>query len=441
MNRKDDAACQRAAGQRAASEHAAGERAACRRAARSPLVVMLAAVLFLNYVDRGTMSTAAHLMQPDLGLDDSQMGILLSAFFWSYCFTQIPMGWLAERIGGHRVLAGALTVWALATMLLGVAHSFFMLLSLRVLLGVGESAGFPCVAKIMAASVPPEGLGVANGIVAFAYLLGPAVGTYAGGWLMVHFGWRSAFVVFGALSLLWLLPWSTVAKQVHAGHASAAAQDGPSFSMILKTPAMWGTALGVFCSNYGFFFMVLWLPSYLVRERGFSTLEMAALTGSAFAVNAVCALGAGWAIDRYIGKGGSGNFVYKSVMVVAHLGSAVCLLCMAFGAKPAALGGMFVYQVLCGASSPGIYAMSQLLAGPKATGRWVGMQNSLGSLAGAISPYVTGEIIQHTGRFTNALLVAAVVMAVGVVGWTWMLPKLEEMRWEPVAGGSPVGVG
>jgi MFS family permease len=279
--------------------------------------------------------------------------------------------------------------------------------------------------------VPAKGLGLANGIVGFAYLLGPAVGTYAGGWLMVHFGWRSAFLVFGALSLLWLLPWSRVAAQVRAGHESSVAQEGPTFLMILKTRAMWGTALGVFCSNYGFFFMLLWLPSYLVRERGFSTLEMAALTGSAFAVNAVCSLGAGWAVDHYIGKGGSSNFAYKSIMVVAHLGSAICLLCMAFGAKPLALVGMFVYQVLCGVSSPGIYAMPQVLAGPKAAGRWVGIQNSVGSLAGAISPYVTGEIIQHTGRFANALLVAAVVMAVGVVGWTWMLPQLREMSWAP----------
>ena len=400
------------------------------RAARSPLVLLLATVLFLNYVDRGTLSTAVHLMEPDLGFNDSQMGILLSAFFWSYCFTQIPMGWLAERIGGHRVLAGALAVWALATMLLGLAHSFYMLLSLRVLLGVGESAGFPCVSKIMAAAVPPHGLGLANGIVAFAYLLGPAVGTYAGGWLMVHFGWRSAFVVFGALSLLWLVPWSRVAGEVRAGHDSTAAEDGPTFLMVLKTPAMWGTALGVFCSNYGFFFMVLWLPSYLVRERGFSTLEMAALTGSAFAINALCSLGAGWGIDRYIARGGSSNFAYKALMVVGHLGTTVCLLMMAFGAKPVALVGMFVYQVLCGAASPGIYAIPQVLAGPKATGRWVGLQNSIGSLAGAVSPYVTGEIIQHTGRFTNALIVAAVVMAVGVVGWTWMLPQLQELRWD-----------
>ena len=166
------------------------------------------------------------------------------------------------------------------------------------------------------------------------------------------------------------------------------------------------------------------------RERGFSTLEMAELTGSAFAINALCALGAGWAIDRFIARGGSSNLAYKSIMVIGHLGSAICLLCMAFGAKPLALMGMFTYQVLCGVSSPGIYAMSQVLAGPKATGRWVGLQNSLGSAAGAVSPYVTGQIIQSTGRFSNALLVAAVVMAVGVVGWTWMLPKLEELRWD-----------
>jgi MFS family permease len=412
------------------------------RAARSPVVLLLAAVLFVNYVDRGTLSTAAHLVQADLRLNDSQMGILLSAFFWSYTFTQIPMGWLAERIGGHRVLAGALAVWALATMLLGLAHSFLMLLSLRVLLGVGESAGFPCVAKVMADVVPRPGLGLANGIVAFAYLLGPAVGTYAGGWLMVHFGWRSAFLVFGALSLLWLLPWSRVAGEVRASQLKAAADDGPTFWMIVKTPAMWGTALGLFCSNYGFFFMVLWLPSYLVRERGFSTLEMAELTGSAFLVNALCALGTGWAIDRYIAKGGSSNGIYKSIMVAAHLGSALCLLCMAFGEKPLALAGVFVYQALCGASSPGTYAVPQVLAGPQAAGRWVGIQNSVGSLAGAVSPFVTGEIIQATGRFTNALLVAAVVMAVGVVGWTWMLPRLKPLRWIPdgelAAAGSEV---
>ena len=174
---------------------------------------LLAAVLFINYVDRGTMPTAAHLMQGDLHLNYAQMGVLLSAFSWTYATLQIPVGWLAEKYGAHRVLAAGLTIWASATMLIGVAHTFAGLLVLR-LLGVGESVGFPAVSKIIAAVVPAKGLGTANGIVALAYLVGPAVGTYAGGMLMAHFGWRSSFLLFGALSLLWLLPWSRVAGQV-----------------------------------------------------------------------------------------------------------------------------------------------------------------------------------------------------------------------------------
>jgi MFS family permease len=303
------------------------------------------------------------------------------------------------------------------------------------------------VAKLLAEVVPPKGLGTANGIVGFAYLFGPAVGTYAGGRLMAQFGWRSAFLVFGALSLLWLWPWSRTAVPVSAaGRASAAAvgsasasgsagsvrstdEDSPTFWMILKHPALWGTALGLFSSNYTFFFMLSWLPSYLERERGFSTVEMAQLVGAAYLVNAVCALAGGWGIDRFIARGGSVNVGYKGVMVIVHVGSVVCMLCMALGSKPIAIGFMFLYQALCGASSPGVYAVCQILAGPRASGRWVGIQNSLGNLAGIVAPLVTGFVVQSTGHFTNAFLVAAVMSMLGLIGWVWMLPKLEQLKW------------
>ncbi len=399
------------------------------RAARSPIVFLLAAVLFINYVDRGTLPTAAHLMQGDLHLNDAQMGTLLSAFFWTYAFVQIPVGWLAERYGAHRILAAGLTLWATATMLVGVAHTFTSLLVLRLLLGLGESAGFPCVSKLLALVVPVKGLGTANGIVGFAYLFGPAVGTYVGGRLMGEFGWRSAFLVFGALSLLWLWPWSRVAKQVHATRTLTGVDDSPTLWMILKHPALWGTGLGLFSSNYTFYFMLSWLPSYLQRERGFSLVEMAQLASSAYLVNAVFALGTGWATDRYIRAGGSANRGYKSVMAMAHVGSVVCMLCMAMGSRPVALAGMFIYQALCGASSPGVYAICQILAGPRASGRWVGIQNSLGNLAGIVAPWLTGMIVQSTGHFQVAFIVAAAMSMLGVIGWIWMLPPLQELRW------------
>ncbi len=398
-------------------------------------------MLFINYVDRGVLPAAAALMQSDLNLSAAQLGVLLSAFFWTYALVQIPVGWVAERYGAHRVLAAGLILWALATVLVGITSAYITLIALRMLLGLGESAGFPCVSKLLAAVVPVESLGTANGIVGFAYLFGPAVGTFLGGMLMAHYGWRSAFLVFGGLSFLWLWPWSRVA--VHARAAQRTSAGGPTFAVILRQPALWGASLGHFSSNYTFYFMLSWLPFYLIRERGFSTAEMAQLAGSAYLVTAASALGAGWVIDRYVRRGGSTNFAYKSTMAAAHGGAVLCMLGMALGPRPLALACIFVYQALCGASSPGVYAIPQILAGPQATGRWVGIQNSLGNLAGVAAPALTGLIIESTGHFTAAFVLAAFVSLLGLVGWLWMLPQLAQLRWgkPSEAGGVQTGDG
>ena len=400
------------------------------------MVVLLALVLFINYVDRGALPTAAHLIQDDLHLSEKQLGLLFSAFFWTYSLVQIPVGWLAERYGAHWVLAIGLAVWAVATMCVGLAHTFPVLLGLRLLLGVGESAGFPCVSKLLAAVVPVKSLGTANGFVAFGYLFGPAVGTFAGGLLMAAYGWRAAFVVFGALSLLWLIPWSRVALPPRAVRRSDG--DRPTFMEVCQQRSLWGTVLGLFSSNYTFYFMLTWLPFYLVRERGFSTAEMAQLAGIAYVVNALSAIGTGWLVDRLIAGGRSANGVYKTVMVITHAGSVVCMLCMAGGARPVALAAIFGFQVLCGAQSPGVYAIPQILAGPRATGRWVGIQNSLGNFAGVTAPAATGFIIDSTGAFTAAFLLAAAMSLLGVIGWWWMLPRLAELRWDELGGADTV---
>jgi MFS family permease len=295
------------------------------------LVYLLAAALFINYVDRGALPTAAHLMQSELHLSKSQLGILMSAFFWTYATAQIPVGWLAERYGAQRILAAGLTLWALATMLTGVSSVYPVLLLLRLILGLGESAGFPCVSKMLAAAVPRASLGRANGIVSCAYLFGPAVGTYAGGLLMARFGWRASFLVFGFLSLLWLVPWSRLA--VKQGSSPQAQSRGPTLLEIVRQRSLWGTGLGHFSSNYTYYFLLSWLPFYLVRERGFSTADMAQLAGLAYVLSGACALAGGWAIDHFIARGGSANSAYKSVMAASHGGAVICMLCMALAPR------------------------------------------------------------------------------------------------------------
>jgi hypothetical protein len=104
---------------------------------------------------------------------------------------------------------------------------------------------------------------------------------------------------------------------------------------------------------------------------------------------------------------------------------------MALGARPLALAALFGYQVLCGAQSPGVYAIAQILAGPGAAGRWVGIQNSCGSLAGVIAPALTGFILGSgpIPLFATAFLVAAGFSLLGLIGWIAMLPRLGALDW------------
>jgi len=157
-----------------------------------------------------------------------------------------------------------------------------------------------------------------------------------------------------------------------------------------------------------------------------------------YAINALAALLVGFGIDRYIARRGSANFAYKLVLFAAHAGSIVCMVLMAVGSRPVALAAMFAVLILIGASSAGVYTVSQILAGPRAAGRWVGIQNSLGNLSGAIAPWITGLIIDRTGHFTLAFVCAAVAGALGIVGWIGMVPKLRPLDWQTPVKRVPV---
>jgi MFS family permease len=395
-------------------------------AMRWSLVLLLAGAVFINYVDRGAMPTAAHLLQDELSLSARQLGVLFGAFFWSYALLQIPAGYLAERFGALPVLACGLVVWAAATMLVGAAHSFATLLGLRLLLGIGESVSFPCVSKLLAAEVPVASLGRANGVIAFGYLFGPAVGAYLGGSLLVSYGWRAMFWIFGALSLLWLIPWASVKARSRAATVPAGS---PALRSLLRQRSLWGTSLAHFSANYTYYFMLTWLPLYLVKERGLSTEAMAAIAGSAYLVNAFSALLGGWMLDRAVAGSGRTNLAYKSLSVTSHLGSVACMLCIAAGASPVALGAIFVYQVLCGIASPCTFAASQILAGPAASGRWVGIQNAIANLSGVIAALATGYLIPDTRHFAAAFVAAATVSLMGFVAWVWIVPRVAPIDW------------
>src|SRR6266481_1135861 len=173
----------------------------------TPALIMLAICILINYVDRGNLSIAAPLLQDELGISASQLGILLAAFFWTYTAMQFVSGWLVDRFDVNRVIATGFLLWSLATATTGLVRGFTILLVMRLLLGIGESVAFPSCSKILARDLPEHHRGFANGVIASAFRFGNVVGTFGAGLLMAVLGWRPVFIGIGLVSLLWLPAW------------------------------------------------------------------------------------------------------------------------------------------------------------------------------------------------------------------------------------------
>lgn len=389
----------------------------------------MTAAVFINYIDRGNLATAAPMIQDELHLSASQLGVLLSAFYYGYVVCMPAMGWLAERYGAKPVLAAGITIWSVATLTTGFAGSFVTLLVLRVLLGIGESVAFPCASKVLAHAVEVSRLGVANGIMSFGYLLGPAVGTLLGGYLMTVCGWRPVFIVFGAVSLVWLWPWSRVRISPPAAPKQPTADSQPSFPQILRRRELWGASLGHFASNYGYYFIVSWLPFYLIKSRGFSMGSMVTIASWAYLLNALSALAMGWLADRWIRAGRSPTMVYKGIMAANHVAGIACMIGMVMLPAAGSIAALFVFEIVSGCSYPGLFAIPQILAGPRASARWVGVQNAAGNVAGLIAPAITGVLVDQTGLFDAAFALAAGVNVLGLIGWVLLLPKIAPIQW------------
>lgn len=395
---------------------------------RSVLLVTLA--VLINYVDRGNLATAAPLIQDQLSLTATQLGLLGSAFYYAYVPLMPAAGWLVEHSGPKRVFAAGIAIWGTATALSGLAGGFAALLLLRLLLGVGESVAFPAATKVIASAVPLERLGTANGIMSFGYLIGPAVGTAIGGYLMGYIGWRAVFLLFGLASLLWLWPWHRLS--VPAPSTAAARLASPSFAEILKRRALWGAAIGHFAANYSYYFIIAWLPFYLVKVRGFSINAMATTASWAYLLNAASALVTGALTDRWLLAGREPTSVYKTIMGLAQLGSVACMTAMVLLPSTGSVAALLAFEIIAGCSYPGLFAIPQTFAGPGATGRWVGVQNACGNVAGMIAPVLTGLLVDRTGRFDAAFALAAAIGALGFVGWVWLLPRIAPIDWKQV---------
>jgi MFS transporter, ACS family, D-galactonate transporter len=395
----------------------------------SRVLFLLALSVFINYLDRGNLSLAAPLLKNEFQLSATQLGVLLSSFFWTYSFVLPLSGWLVDRFDVKRVIAGGFVLWSAATAATGAVHAFGTLLLARLALGAGESVSYPAGSTILSRYFPEHKRGFANASIVAGMALGPAVGTLAGGILMNRFGWRPVFLVVGLTSLLWLLPWLRWMPKSHRDSPSQSGLSAPGILQILAQRSAWGTCIGLFCMNYLMYFLLTWLPFYLVHERHFSLAAMAKIAGLAYFVMAVAATSAGWVSDRCIASGKTPSRVRKTFMVVGQVAAGISLAACVVGGPVLSVVCLLLAAAFWGISASNTWAITQTLAGPQAAGKWTGLQNFLGNLAGWIAPVVTGVVVDKTGRFFWAFIITAVIASLGSLSWIFIVGAVRQVDW------------
>jgi len=401
-------------------------------AAMNRVVFLLALSVLINYIDRSNLSIAAPLLQDELRLSNTQLGALLSAFFWVYALLQVPAGWLVDRFDVKWVFAIGFFLWSIATAVTGVLHGFAALLIVRMILGIGESVAFPSFSKILSTYFTERRRGFANAMLMVGTSLGPALGILVGGSVVGAFGWRPFFLALGLGALLWLplwIVWMPVRRPVAVSHASSVI----GMKSILRQRSAWGTCFGQFSINYFLYFLVTWLPSYLKRGRGMSLGEIGRYGFFLFLMSAVGAAVWGKLADQWIKAGATPTLVRKTGLVggSAMVGLMLALIVMSDGWAFITL--LAFTGIALGVSCSNSWAVTQTLAGPLAAGRWAGFQNFIGNFAGWIAPILTGFLVDRTGSFASAFFVTAAMAWMGAVAWGLVVGPVEPVDWDLVA--------
>ena len=395
------------------------------------ILALLMSSAIINFMDRGALSVAAPPLAAEFSLHSVQLGVLLSAFFWSYAAFQIPAGWLVDRFSATWVFGLGFGLWSVATLGSGLALGIHSLMAWRVLLGMGEAVAFPCYSGIIATRFAIEQRGLPNALVEAGTKIGPALGSLIGGLLVARYGWRVLFLGMGVGSSLWLVPWliwGTRPPPV-AEQAPAAAAGSPGLLRILARRDAWGTFLGSATYTYAYFFLLTWLPSYLVRVRHVSLTEMAFLSSVPFWA-AAAAVASGWLSDRWIRRGGSPTRVRKTFVTTGLLLSTVMVGSVYVPSLTLSIVLLSLAYVAFGVFASNHWAISQTLAGPGAAGQWTGIQNMFGGLTGIAAPILTGVIVARTGSFVWAFLTPALLAVVGAAAYLFLVGPVAPLNWQ-----------
>jgi len=366
---------------------------------------------FVLFVDRVSLSTAAPLMKPDLGLSNAQLGLAFSAFAIPYALFQLIGGWIGDRLGARVTLTLCCAIVTAATVLTGAATGFVSLFALRLALGFGEGAAFPTATRAMASWTPAGSWAFAQGITHACSRIGNALTPALVAGLLTFVSWRAAFLILGSASLVWLAIWAWYFRDNPNEDPS---RDGSApIPWLRLARAILPVTLVDFCYGWTLWLFLTWIPSFFLENYHLNLQASAMFSVGVLSAGVVGNTVGGIVSDRLLRKTGSLLVARRSVIVTGFLGAVVFLvpviLTRNLTVAAAGLALAFFFAELIVAP---IWAVPMDIA-PQYSGTASGMMNFGFGVAGLISPSSFGYLVDRTGSWVVPLIGSVVLLLVG----------------------------
>lgn len=407
---------------------------------------LLGVGIIVNYFDRVTISVATKPIMDEFHLGLAEVGIVISAFNWSYLVMQVPVGTLLDRIGVKWLQRVGAVLWGLASLLTAVAGGLGLVILSRILLGIAECPAFPGASKATGYWFPLRERALATSLFDGAAKLSNVLGLPSIAAVMAIWGWRAGFVFTALLSFAFAIVWwilyfdprehprlgAPEREYIESGGAQrVGAPEGGALrglGYILRRRKVWALTLGFACYSYGFSLLSSWLPGYLETE-----LHMSLVSSGLYSIvpwliaTAFDILVGGWLLDKVIARGGDPSRTRKIFLVIGFtLGLTVGLAALTHNPILAVL---FISISLGGLSmaAPIGWSLPAIIAPRGSVGAVGGFMNFVNSMVGTISTILTGFIAQATHSFSGPFLLAAAVMVLGLVFYTVVLGRIEQL--------------
>lgn len=410
-------------------------------------LLVLCIMYFILYVDRVNLASAAGVMQKDLGLSNTELGVAFSAFNYSYAAFQIVGGWIADRFGARLTLVACALIWALTTLATGAVGGLASLFAVRFVLGMGEGATLPAATRAMTNWMPGRLRGAAQGITHSASRLGAAVTAPIVALLITWLSWRLSFVVLAGLSAGWAVLWlwwfcddprehpamtpTELAELPTTDRATRIAAGQVPWGRLV--PRMLPTMTVYFCMGWTGWLFVTWMPSLFMHNYGLNLKSSAFFTSGTFLAGMIGDTAGGVASDWLLQRTGNRG-IARSRLIACCMIAALAALAPAMLVHSLLLGAAgftLAYFFLEAAVAP-MWTVSMDIA-PDYAGTASALMNAAGAVAGILSPVVFGRILDLTGKWTMPFAVSIALLLFGVAMTFWMRPD------DPLAPAAPIG--